>query len=273
MNQQEVKQKLLEIRNDVDDFILIFSGNKSAKVDGLYKPETYEIIIHNKNFESDSRLIYTAIHEFAHHIQFTESAGTISSKSHTTLFWNLFHSLLFKAEELGIYNPIYNEDERFLELTGRIKKDFLSVNANIMKEFGSLLLEAVSLCMETGASFEDYLDRELAIKRNDATALIKAFQFDLTPEIGFDNMKTVAKIKDEDMRERAVNGFLKGMTEPMVKAEILAPEKYKLQKDDVQEKLMKEKERLEKSIANLIEKLENVEQQLSEYPPVEEENV
>jgi len=59
-------------------------------------------------------------------------------------------------------------------------------------------------------------------------------------------------------------GFQKGMTEPMVKAEVINPDKYKLQKQDELEVLMKERTRLEKSIAHLIERLENIDQRLSE---------
>ncbi|HRX16590.1 MAG TPA: hypothetical protein P5123_09760 [Spirochaetota bacterium] len=264
MNQQEIKNKLLQLKSDVADFTVILSGKKSGKVDGLYKPDSCEIIIHNKNFESENRLIYTAIHEFAHHVQFTESSGTISSKSHTTLFWNLFHSLLFDAEKKGIYNSLFKTDSRFVELTKKIKNDYLGQNAELMKNFGNMLLEAMSLCMETQASFEDYLDRELGIKRQEAKALIKAFQHNVTSEIGIDNMKLVARIDDDDLRRRALAGFQKGMTEPMVKAEVINPDKYKLQKQDELEVLMKERTRLEKSIAHLIERLENIDQRLSE---------
>ena len=51
MNQDQVKEKLLEIESDVQDFKVILSGKKSKKVNGLYNPEKMEIIIHNKNFD------------------------------------------------------------------------------------------------------------------------------------------------------------------------------------------------------------------------------
>ncbi|MFW6366196.1 MAG: hypothetical protein ACOC2H_06955, partial [Spirochaetota bacterium] len=210
------------------------------------------------------KLIYTAIHEFAHHIQFTESSGTITSRSHTTLFWNLFHTLLFDAEKKGIYNSVFRTDPRFTELTNRIKNEYLGQNAALMKSFGNVLLAAVDLCAETGASFEDYLDRELGIKRTEASAIIKAFQYNIASGIGYDQMKMVARIKDENVRRQAVTAFEKGMTEPMVKAEVVNPDKYKLQKEDEREILLKEKEKLEKTIATMIEKLENLETRLNE---------
>jgi hypothetical protein len=264
MNQQEVHAKLLELKNDIEPFSVIFSGKKSGKVDGLYKPESAEIIIHNLNFNSDEKLMYTAIHEFAHHIQFTLSSGTITSRSHTTLFWNLLHQLLFDAEKKGVYNSIFKRDERFKTLTEKIRSEYLGENASIMKKFGNVLIEAVDLCNQTGASFEDYLDRELGIKRTEAAAVIKAFQYDVSSNIGYDQMKTVAKIKDENIRRQALTAFEQGMTEPMVKAEIINPDKYKLQQQDEHEVLLEQKEKLEKQIAGMIEKLETIESRINE---------
>ena len=80
---------------------------------GLYKPDSREIIIHNKNFKNDNEMMYTAIHEYAHHLQFTTAATPISVRTHTTAFWNLLHTLLFEAEEKGIYTNPFESIEEF----------------------------------------------------------------------------------------------------------------------------------------------------------------
>ncbi len=54
MNQDQVKRALLSVRNAPEDFSVILSGKESRKVNGLYKPETREIILHNKNFANDT---------------------------------------------------------------------------------------------------------------------------------------------------------------------------------------------------------------------------
>ena len=59
MNQTQVKDILLRLKDDVQEFTVIFSGKKSTKVDGLYKPLTREIIIHNKNTEDENAIVYT----------------------------------------------------------------------------------------------------------------------------------------------------------------------------------------------------------------------
>jgi hypothetical protein len=57
MNQDQVKTKLLSIADAPMEFTVIFSGKKSKKVNGLYKPDSREIILHNKNFGDDENLL------------------------------------------------------------------------------------------------------------------------------------------------------------------------------------------------------------------------
>ena len=72
-----------------------------------------------------------------------------------------------------------------------------------MKEFGKLLIEALDLCQQNHANFEDYVDRELGLNRTAAKSIMKVYAMDVNPEIGFDNMKIVAGIIEEKQREVA----------------------------------------------------------------------
>ena len=260
MNQGQVKAKLLEIEYNVENFYVIFTGKTSKKVDGLYRPDDKEIIIHNENFPNDNTLMYTAIHEFAHHIQFTKSPLPVSARAHTNHFWNILHKLLFTAEEKGIYNNVFKKDKNFIELTKKIKDNFVDVDANLMKEFGKLLMEAFQLCLKGHLSFDDYVDRELQLHRHTAKTLMKIYSRDINPEIGFENMKTVASIRDDSERELAVDAFLEGKSPDMVRAEFKVKEKP----DDALEYLFMEKERIEKSIEMLTFKLVKIETQINE---------
>ena len=77
MNQDQVKDMLLSLENTELEFSVIFSGKESKRVNGLYKIEEREIILHNRNFKTDNQLIYTAIHEYTHHLLNEKSiAGT-----------------------------------------------------------------------------------------------------------------------------------------------------------------------------------------------------
>lgn len=262
MNQEQVIEKLLQLEMDVDNFSVTFTGKKSKKVDGLYKPEKHEIIIHNKNFNDDNALIYTAIHEFAHHIQFTRSSAPISARAHTSRFWDIFHKLLFIAEKKNIFINIFKKEERFIELTRKLKEQFLSTNGRLMKEFGKLLMEAYELCREYCVSFEDYVDRELQLHRSTAKTLIKLNSFNINPEIGYENMKIVASIRDPEERGLAEEAFSEGKSPDMVKTLFLSNSQNK--PDDPLDYLLQKKERLLKNIERLKLELENIEKQIEE---------
>ncbi len=260
MNQDQVKQKLLELDGSVKDFTVIFSGKKSGKVNGLYHPETREILIHNHNFTDDNALMYTAIHEFAHHIQFSRTNAPVSTRAHTNQFYDILHRLLFDAETKGIYANIFKTDGRFVELTAMIREKFLAANGQLMKEFGKLLLDANDLCVETGASFEDYLNRELGMARTSAKTMMKIHAMDINPEIGYDNMKTVAAMKDPDRVRMAEEAFLEGKSPEMVKVEF----SEKKRPDSNMEFLLTEKEKLERTLDRLTARLAEIERKIQD---------
>ncbi|MDA3957950.1 hypothetical protein [Oceanispirochaeta sp.] len=261
MNQEQVKEKLLQIDSEVRDFTLIFSGKESKKVDGLYHPEKQEIIIHNKNFSDENSLVYTAIHEFAHHVQFTQYEGEVTTRSHTVLFWDIFHRLLKKAEELGIYINVFEEDSRFKNLTSEIKEKYLSVNGKVMKDFGKLLIQALDLCQQNHAIFEDYVDRALGLNRNSAKSIMKVYAMDVNPEIGYENMKIIAGVKEPQKRKELENAFKEGQSQDMVKQTI---RKEKPEPMMTVRRLESQKKRIEKSIQAMQVKLSDLEMQIDE---------
>jgi len=260
MNQDQVKELLLALDRNVPVFTVIFSGKQSGKVDGLYYPDRQEIIIHNKNFTDDGQLVYTAIHEFAHHIQHARSPVPISTRAHTNAFWDILHKLLFSAEEKGLYANVFKKDGRFTSLTKKIRGEYLQANGSLMKELGSLLEQAHALCLELNLSFEDYVDRELLLHRSAARVLMKMSAMNLNPKIGYENMKTVAGIKDDAARARAEEAFSEGMTSDMVKAEIQSQKRP----GDAINVLLEERDKIERSIDTLTKKLAKVERRLQE---------
>ncbi|MCG8572209.1 MAG: hypothetical protein MJB14_18920 [Spirochaetes bacterium] len=256
MNQDQVKEKLLELKSDVEEFSLIFSGKTSKKVNGCYHPTEREIIIHNKNFTDDNSLIYTGIHEFAHHIHFTHSAIPISTKAHTNEFWNTFHHLLFLAEEKGIYVNIFEQNDEFNELTKEIKNNYLVKNGTLVKDLGRLLLKAVELCAKYKIRFEDYVDRGLLLNRNTAKTMMKMFSMDVNPALGYDNMRIATTIKDPEERRNVEEAFIAGETPDMVKAKFQQNNKKK-EKDKI-DLLQDERKRIERTMKSLSDRLKKV---------------
>lgn len=268
MNQDQVKEMLLRLEPDAGEFTVIFSGKESRKVNGLYRPERREIIIHNRNFKDDNALVYTAIHEFAHHIQHAHSPVPLATRAHTVRFWDILHRLLIRAEKIGIYHNIFKSDDRFRKLTATIRDEFLATNGELMKRLGELLMQAADLCSETGASFDDYVDRELLLHRTAAKIAMKVRAFDVPASIGYENMKIVAAIRDDEKRAIAQEAFLSGSTPDMVKASISKQDEF----SDEMARLTRERDRIEQSIETLARKLEKIERRINEIKSAERRN-
>lgn len=266
MNQDQVKIKLLELKAPQKDFTVTFSGKKSKKVNGLYKAESYEILIHNRNFVNDNELMYTAIHEFTHHLQFTTSITPPSTRTHTVKFWAIFHSLLEVAEQQKIYISPFDTKPEFVELTKEIKDSILTKNGWLMKEMGRLLVKAQTLCEKFHTSFFDYLDRILNLPRASATTAIKAHAWNLDPRIHFDNMRTLSRITDTTKRQHALEAFLSGRSPEQVKYEL------SIDKPMPQpiEELLAEKDRVRRNIKRLEVRLVEIDRRIERMKKMNE---
>jgi hypothetical protein len=262
MNQDQVKAKLLSIEDAPLEFSLVFSGKKSKKVNGLYKTDTREIIIHNRNFETgpggDNLLLYTAIHEYAHHLHACSRGGNLSARAHTSEFWSIFHGLLEKAEKKKIYRDVFSASPELMDLAKTIREKFLLENGSLVKEMGKYLLKAHELCDAAGARFEDFIDRILRIPRTAARMAVKMYEYDLNPEVGADNMCFLAGIRDGDDRAAAERALIKGKSPDMVKMAVRGGSG----ETEPKLRLEKEKLRLERTIASLSERLKEVEREL-----------
>ena len=269
MNQEQVKEKLLAIEDAPLDFTVVLSGKKSKKVNGLYKPDNREIILHNRNFTGEggtNLLVYTAIHEYAHHLHACARGGHLSPRAHTAEFWAILHGLLEKAEAKGIYKDVFSGSKELEALTDTIRKKYLTENGNLVKELGELLLKAHDLCFAIGGRYEDYVDRVLRIPRQAASLAVRMHQYNLNPETGADNMRFLAGISNEEKRLAAEKALLTGKSPDTVKIALRqkpedeeegAPGSIRLQ-------LEKEKLRLERTIASLTRRLEEVQRELGD---------
>ena len=268
MTNERIKEILLDIQQTNLDFTVTMTGKESKKVNGFYKPDTHEIFLHNKNFKSDNMLIYTAVHEYTHHVitvekQELDPTYCPSCRSHTQEFWATFGGLIKIAEEKGYYKIGWEENEELKALTEDIKTNYLTKNGELMREFGKKLSKAYELCQEAEVRYEDYIDRVLCIPRNSAKDIRKVSSIDIDPSIGFDNMKVVANVKKADQRKEVEQEFLDGGKSPSTVREMMKQKNLQAKQADPKTKLEKEKGRLEKTIAQLTERLEFVEESLA----------
>ncbi|MDR0540357.1 MAG: hypothetical protein LBG74_07655 [Spirochaetaceae bacterium] len=260
-----VKQSLLTLEEPQTEFTVVFSGKKSKKVNGLYKSESREIIIQNRNFlgengMNENSLMYTAVHEYAHHIHSERRGGKLPPRAHGPDFWAIFHNLLEKAESRGLYHTGVDDSPELSKVTTQIREKYLTQNGLMFKEFGGLLIKAAELCAAIGLRFEDYLDRVLCIPKNAAKLAVKSFEYDINPSIGVDNMRYVAGIRPEESRRAAEKSFLLGKSPSVVKTSLKGPSGP----SDPRLSLEKEKERLERTIASLQKRLHEIEHELKD---------
>jgi hypothetical protein len=260
MNQDRVRGILLDLAEPKTEFSLIFSGKESELVNGLYKPKSREIIIHNRNFASDDQLVYTAIHEYAHHLHCERRGGLSSGRAHTNEFWGIFHDLLVEAEGKGHYRNLFDVEPEFVELTRKIRGACIAENGRVMLEFGRLMIEAQALCKRFKTRFEDYVDRALGVPRSTANSAAKAAAYQVDPDVGWDGMRMATGIRDPGLRAEALEALRGGQSPAAVKARF-APARPP---EETAERRAKEEERLERTIQNLRSRLGEVEKALAE---------
>ncbi len=267
MENEKIKEMLIDIAPTDLDFTIIQSGKESSRVNGLYKPDTHEIIIHNRNFHSDSELVYTCVHEYTHHLICEEqlaingSSYMPNAKVHTQAFWAKFHSLLKIAEEKKYYSIDIDVSPELKALTEKIQKEYLETNGKLMQEFGRLLSKAHALCQKANIRYEDYIDRVLGLPRNSARDITRVGNVqNLNPAIGFENMKMISSIKKPEEQIVAQEQILAGESPITVRALMKQKNQAPI---DKKEKLEKERNRLSKTIAQLQQRLEFVEESLA----------
>ena len=253
MNQDQVKIILHSLYPEQSgpSYSVIFTGKKSKKVNGLYKPGTREILIHNKNFSTDSSLLYTAIHELTHHVLCTTQR--VGRKSHTSLFWATFHDLLIKAEKSGAYSPPTMSAE-LSNLVGDIK-DMLNQIVKLQEEAGNLLNQVQKRCKDEGVRYEDIVDRKLGMQRTTAK-LYQQMKFAQVPtELGPDAAKLCVTTKKGNEVQAALS---KGSSIDQARQHVVkgvSPAVAPLPPDEQEERkldqLRAEAKRLEKTIVML----------------------
>ena len=267
MDNEKIKEILLEIQESRLEFSVVQSGKESKRVNGLYKPETREILLHNKNFKTDNQLIYTAVHEYTHHLINEERIAANGGKeppcqmrSHTKEFWAKFESLLEIAEKLGYYKMSISDSPELESLTKEIREKYIEPNGHLMIEFGRALVRAQSLCEQANIRYEDYVDRGLQLPRNTAKSVQKVSMLpDGDAALGFDNMKLVASVRKADERVKVQEAIKSGKSP----SGVVAMMKKKAQEVDPKTKLEKERERLTRTISELTQRLEFVEESLA----------
>ncbi|QTQ16291.1 hypothetical protein [Treponema parvum] len=256
MDNDEIKKALSKLYDCKTDFTVIMTGKKSSRVNGLYKRNTCEILLNNRNFKTQNELMYTAVHELTHHVLTTEK-GVKSAKSHSGIFWATFYDLLDKAIENGFYSRTRSDETKALiDEAKEIQKSLIE----LQKRLGAVITKIHGSCIKNGERIEDVIEHDLQMTRNKAHELqkIQGSDNDNSDEI----IKAVNFASDPMIKAAAQQAADNGATVQQVKA--IAQQKVKATDDDLEnpEQLRREKKRLESTIARLSDRLVQVEETL-----------
>ena len=261
MNNEEVRRHLASLHECREAFTVGFTGKKSGRVNGTYR--SGEIKINDRNFLSEggglneSALMYTAMHELAHHIQHTEY-GQRGRRSHTKLFHAILDGLADKAEEAGVYRPAAGpKTAGLLEEVEMISQEI----AKLQRELGRVLRRLNEACAEEGARFEDMVKRKARISLETAEKCCKIAALDLPDGITADVQEAVAGEREAIKRRAMALAAQAGRSVAQVKRAGLPPAPSG-GKESEEEKLLREKGRLEKAIAELRRRLGRVMEKL-----------
>lgn len=169
LSESELKALLLAVRES-EDFSLYYTGKKSRRVDAKYYFEKKEIMVNELNFDNNAELIYSSLHEYAHHIQNTESF--IKDTPHDLEFWKIFHKLLYTAEEKELYSNCCHSEfrEPFKRLIAA-NEEFNKANLKFFEaidEFRNILGK------ENFNQFIDCSERLIKIPRGEVKKIIAA---------------------------------------------------------------------------------------------------
>jgi hypothetical protein len=263
MTSEQVKEKLQAVHKSPVDYTVIFSGKKSLKAYGLYKPDTREIIIHNKNFKNgdgglnENLLMFTAIHELAHHVMMAEKGDT-GSRAHGQDFWATFHGLLDTAEERGVYRAEIGEGTQKLIDEAR---DISVRIAELRRELGRVLCAIEVSCKDNGLRAEDIIERKAQIGRQTAKAAVAALRLGDTG-LGEDMQAEAARQRSEAGREAVTEAAQNGKS--AVQAKKAAKPESRTEPEDETAKLELEKRRVKRTIESLECRLKEIRKELGE---------
>ncbi|MDR1362654.1 MAG: hypothetical protein LBJ35_01195 [Spirochaetaceae bacterium] len=256
LNGQEVKEELGKLYETKEKYTVVFSGKKSGKINGLYKPACCEIVIHDKNFENDNLLMYTAIHELAHHIQNTER-GEKTTRAHTNLFWAVFYDLVDKAEEAGIYAPDIDEDmKKLIEEARDISKE----TARLQRKLGEVIIKINEACGKKGLRTEDIVERRAQISR---AGMIRAAAARNLGDcgVGADIQEEAAREKNSEKRAAIIRSGRAGKSVAQIKYERADAREVKTNEI---ERLTLERGRINRTIEALKDRLEEITKEIDE---------
>jgi hypothetical protein len=254
MDNDSIKKALLQIHECKTDFTVTMTGKASKKINGLYKPATHEILLHNRNFKNDNQIMYTAIHELTHHVLHTEMQED-RQKSHSGPFWSTFAGFLDRAVELNLYSRKRSEEtQKLVQEAAELHKQITELQISL----GKLLNKLSVVSFEAGERFEDIVNRDLQLDSKTVTTLRNMAAGN--NKIPFEIQKLLQN-SSKAQAPQIIAAVQAGKTVSQIRA---AAKNTGTEHSEYSD-LVKERDRLEHTITQLKTRYEEIMEQLQEF--------
>lgn len=115
-------------------FVMEVKDDRPQKRLGAYYTRTHRIVIHT-GWSGAYNMVETAIHEYAHHLQYTEFKNNQKKQTpHGKEFWQIYGQLIWRAKMMNLYydenQPVLCFDTTPNEGLGQLMMSFLGKMLN-----------------------------------------------------------------------------------------------------------------------------------------------
>jgi hypothetical protein len=246
MNEAAVKAFLVAVRKPPKPFEVTLTHRAHKRIHGTYRPDDPggpTIKINERNFTRDWSLLYTAVHEYAHHLCFCKNENL----KHNREFWNLFHDLMDEAEEKKLLPKPPTTDA--INAAERALHGLLCQHVELERQIADRLAELHRECLENSTEHVEYwIERRLQLPHNGQRPFLKTRDGSEGLEekdfINADAMRVCTKGPAAELALREGKTIVQAQTAAMAPEEELDPyDALKKEKEKITERIVKLEDR------------------------------
>ncbi len=257
MNQNQLKDILVQIAPEAEPFEVIFSGKDGGRNASTYNAKNAQIVIHNKKrmHYVKNNVIQSGIKELAHHLL------RDGKRRKTAAFLNTYHNLLSRAKISGRWKDPA-EDVRICGLLDTAKALHMEL-AKVQDELGGALSQLYYHCTEDFIDFDDIVMRSLLMRPCDAKLYMRIYSDSISREHGAQAAMELARETNLTKRDEKEKHIKDGHTLQQIKQQVKNPSSSETpdSRDALAEKLQA-KYRLEGRIKKMKEQIQSLDNEI-----------
>ncbi|MBE3065155.1 MAG: hypothetical protein IMZ69_09085 [Spirochaetes bacterium] len=242
MTEAQIKTLLCAIRKPPRDFEVTLTHRANKRINGTYYMDRALIKINDRNFTRDSVMLFTAIHEYAHHLQYCAREKT----SHNREFYALYHDLVDEAIEKKLLEEQPTTDA--IQKAETEVKELLRQHVELERRIAAKLIDLHNECALNSVNPEYWTERRLQLPHNGQRPFLKTRDgsegIEQADYINADAMRVCTKGPAAELALREGKTIVQAQTAAMAPEEELDPyEALKKEKEQIAERIVKLEDR------------------------------